>query len=127
MEAEEISEAEELPEIQEVQEVEELEELMEEPIQQSETKPTGKGLLAHANSTIEKTEEAPKAKGNFSFTSFGLINKANAILEKAKEMDNREIIVENAQGVFSISKTASTSGIKQDPDFKKLVDSVLGK
>ena len=100
---------------------------MEEPIQQSETKPTGKGLLAHANSTIEKTEEAPKAKGNFSFTSFGLINKANAILEKAKEMDNREIIVENAQGVFSISKTASTSGIKQDPDFKKLVDSVLGK
>ena len=127
LEAEDISEAEELPEIQEVQEVEELEELMEEPIQQSETKPTGKGLLAHANSTIEKTEEAPKAKGNFSFTSFGLINKANAILEKAKEMDNREIIVENAQGVFSISKTASTSGIKQDPDFKKLVDSVLGK
>ena len=127
LEAEDILEAEELPEIQEVQEVEELEELMEEPIQQSETKPTGKGLLAHANSTIEKTEEAPKAKGNFSFTSFGLINKANAILEKAKEMDNREIIVENAQGVFSISKTASTSGIKQDPDFKKLVDSVLGK
>ena len=126
-EEEDISEAEELPEIHEVQEVEELEELVEEPIQQSETKPTGKGLLAHANSTIEKTEEPPKAKGNFSFTSFGLINKANAILEKAKEMDNREIIVENAQGVFSISKTASTSGIKQDPDFKKLVDSVLGK
>ena len=41
-----------------------------------------------------------------------------------KELVKKEVIVEN-DGVFSISEGLEYSGVVQDADFKKLVDSIL--
>ncbi len=77
----------------------------------------------------ELTEEVPSylSKPDFAMTNFGDnlsedIPELDSVLAIPKGPD--DAIVEN-DGVFSISETLEVSNVVQDPDFKKLVDSIL--
>ena len=77
----------------------------------------------------ELTEEIPDylPEPDFSMISFGEnIDQEIPELEDASAESNKtkEVIVEN-DGVFSISEGLEYSGVVQDADFKKLVDSIL--
>ena len=85
-----------------------------------------KGLLAAA-SKVERTvlkdativQPVEDKKSSFNFTTFGAYKKE---VEELKEEKNA--IVEN-QGVFSIAEDLNVAGLTIDPEFKKLVDSVV--
>lgn len=82
-----------------------------------------------AEAVEELTEEVPSylSKPDFAMTNFGDnlsedIPELDSVLAIPKGPD--DAIVEN-DGVFSISENLEVSNVVQDPDFKKLVDSIL--
>ena len=69
----------------------------------------------------ELTEEVPSylSEPDFSMTSFG-----ENLSEEVPELQKEDIIIEE-DGVFSIASDLQYTDVVQDPDFKNLVDSVL--
>lgn len=72
------------------------------------------------NPASEPLPLSERSHGFFSMTKFACVNENVVTLEPAEES-----ILESDDGVFFISNNLQTAGVKQDPFFLDLVNSVL--
>ena len=78
--------------------------------------------LSEESPVEELTEEVPDylPEPDFSMTAFG-----ENLSDEVPELQEEKVIVEQADGVFSIAENLEYTDVVQDADFKSLVDSVL--
>ncbi len=108
--------------VEAVIEEEKEEDLAEDIIEDISEEDLSEDDLSEESPVEELTEEVPDylPEPDFSMIAFG-----ENLSDEVPELQEEKVIVEQADGVFSIAENLEYTDVVQDADFKSLVDSVL--